>query len=49
MNAKKLKKLRKIAREAGKKEALNYMTEALKNKNFWGRLQVAWRIMKCKI
>jgi hypothetical protein len=49
MNIKKWKKLKKLAKDAGKKEALDYMTLVLKNKNFWGRLQVAWRILRCRI
>jgi hypothetical protein len=43
------KKLRKIARESGKKEALDYVKEALEGKNLFGRIQFAWRIVRCTI
>ncbi len=43
------KRLRRIVKEETRKESLSYMNNLLRNKNFWGRLQIAWGIMKCKI
>ena len=53
MSQKTTKKLRREARRAAntaaKTEVYNMLKAKLLNRSFVGRLQIAWRILRCKV
>lgn len=49
MSGNRAKKFRKAVKKVYKEVALDYLRRLIKDKNFFGRLQIGWRIFRCKI